>query len=437
MRSLCLLIVAVFLGACQPAPVAREDGPSFPTVTPGRVLVGDLGPPLVGVPQINPATVVAQANPPTATPNLLACPTTDPALTLTAAPPASAQGVAEAIAAFLSEGGTTDALRAGLRDRWGLINDSEAGGFVRQDLDLTGEGAPEIVISLITPDAGGALLIFACFNGRVLPRYIGLPDDGLRGEPPRLLNSADLNADALPDLVFTSRACDENDDCRYRTQMATFDAGRGRFRNLLEGALSTADLPRLEDLDGDRVTELIVALSDPGDADTGPLRTGDIVYDWNGAVYVRSFTNYAPLRFRVQVVQEADAAFATAEYGAAARAYEQALTDPALENWYNDDDTILPAYALYRLMMLYTFTGDDRVMELGARLLQTYPDLTTAPVYAEMALRYWSAFQASNNLASACAEVQAIIAARPEALALLNRYGTRSPVVTAAQVCPF
>jgi hypothetical protein len=76
-------------------------------------------------------------------------------------------------------------------------------------------------------------------------------------------------------------------------------------------------------------------------------------------------------------------------------------------------------------------------MELGARLLQTYPDLTTAPVYAEMALRYWSAFQASNNLASACAEVQAIIAARPEALALLNRYGTRSPVVTAAQVCPF
>lgn len=438
MRILCLFIVAGLLGACQPvSPVAQAGGPSFPTVTPGRVLQGDLGPPMANGPHMNPATVIAQSNLPTPTPNLLACPTSNPELALDAPLPASSQGVAEAISTFLTAGGSIEQLRAGLRDRWRLINDSEAGGFVRHDLDLTGEGAPEVIISLITPDAGGALLIFACVDGRMLPRYVGLADDGLRGEPPRLLNTGDLNADNLPDLVFTSRACDEQDDCRYRTQMATYNPVRGRFRNLLEGAIRTTTLPRLEDIDHDRVTELIVPLIDPGNADTGPLRTGEIVYDWNGAVYVRSFTSFAPSRFRIQVIHEADAAFIAGDYGAAARAYSQALTDPALENWYNDDDTVLPAYALYRLMMLYTFTGDDGLMDLGAQLLRAYPDLTSAPVYAEMALRFWSAFQASNNLASACAEVRAIIASRPEGLDLLNRYGSRSPTMTLAQICPF
>lgn len=416
----------------------QESVPSFPTVTPGRVLQGDLAPPLPGgAPLINPATVIAQSNLPTPTPNLLACPAGNPSLALDAVAPSSAQAVAEAISAFLSAGGSAEALQTGLRDRWGLINDSEAGGFVRADLDLTGEGTPEVIVSLITPEAGGALLIFACVDGRVLARYVGLPDDGLRGEPPRLLNTADLNADGLPDLVFSSRACDEADDCRYRTQMATYDPGRGRFRNLLEGAVRTAELPRLEDSDADRVTELIVPLSDSGDADSGPLRTGEITYDWNGATYVRSFTTLAPPRFRIQVIHEADAAFAAGDYEASARLYEQAISDAALEAWYNNDTQTLPAYALYRLLVLFSFTGDDRLVETQSRLLQAYPDLTAAPVYAEMALRYWSTFQASNNAGSACAEVRAIMAARPEALDLLNRYGSRSPVYTAAQLCPF
>lgn len=434
-----LLLSLILLAACQSAPaVVLDAGPVFPTMTPGAVQSGNLGPPLeANIAQSSPATIIAQANLPTPTPNLAACPLGDPAVTLAAAAPASAQAVADAISTYLTAGGSLDLLESGLRDRWGLINASEAGGFVRSDLDLTGEGSPEVLVSLITPDAGGALLIFSCVDRRILTRYAGLPDDGLRGEPPRLLNSSDLNADGLPDLVFTSRACDENDDCRYRTQMVTFDRVRGRFRNLLEGALSSAELPRLEDVDADRVTELIVPQTDDGNAASGPLRTGEIVYDWNGAIFVRSFTNEDPPRFRVQVAHEADAAFAAGDYAAAALLYRQTADDAALENWQNDDSAILPAYALYRLLLLDSFTDDPRLVETQARLLNAYPDLATAPVYAEMALRYWATLQATNNLRSACNDVRAIMAARPEAVELLNRYGSRSPVYTAAALCPF
>jgi hypothetical protein len=43
----------------------------------------------------------------------------------------------------------------------------------------------------------------------------------------------------------------------------------------------------------------------------------------------------------------------------------------------------------------------------------------------------------TNNLRSACVEVQAIISTRPEAVGLLNRYGSESPVYEAGDVCPF
>ncbi len=439
-RLLCITAAAllILLAACQPAPVAVLDaGPAFPTVTPGRLLVGDLGPPLNLGAQANPATVIAEANPPTPTPNFGQCPLANPTLALDPLAPSSAQAVADAISAWLSAGGSLEGLEAGLRDRWGLTNAGEAGGFVRADLDLTGEGSPEIIVSLITPDAGGALLIFACEDGRILTRYAGLPDDGLRGEPPRLLNTSDLNADGRPDLVFASRACDEDDTCRFRTQLATYDLLRGRFRNLLEGAIRSDELPRLEDVDADRVLELIVPMTDDGDSERGPVRTGEIIYDWNGLTYVRSFTTLDPPRFRVQVVHEADAAFAAGDYATAGLLYDQALNDRALENWWNDDSATLPAYALYRLLLLYSFTGDDRLAELQSRLLQSYPDLVAAPIYAELAVRYWSIYQATNNLRSACAEVRSIMAARPEATDLLNRYGSRSPAYTVASICPF
>ena len=434
-----MVLLLLVLAACEVAPpTTRSDSPPFPTVTPGRVVVGALGPPVDGNgSQVNPATAIALSNPPTPTPNMAACPFGDPSVTLDGSAPPSAQAVADAISAYLSLGGSLNGLETTLRDRWGLINASESGGTLRADLDLTGEGSPEVIVSLITPDAGGALFIFSCMDGRILTRYVGLPDDGLRGEPPRLLNTSDLNADGLPDLVFASQACDAEDECRFRTQMATYDRARGRFRNLLEGALRTEALPSLEDVDSDRVTELLVPQTDSGNAETGPLRTGTVVYDWNGLTYVRSFTNTDPPRFRVQVVHEADEAFAAGDYATAALLYQQAADDSTLENWQNDDSAVLPAYALYRLLILDSFTGNDRLLDTQARVLAAYPDLAAAPVYAEMAARYWAAFQSTNNLRGACDEVRSIIAVRPEAVDLLNRYGSRSPAYTAAALCPF
>jgi hypothetical protein len=82
-------------------------------------------------------------------------------------------------------------------------------------------------------------------------------------------------------------------------------------------------------------------------------------------------------------------------------------------------------------------SDNDEFLSTYQTALNDYPDATTAPVYVTMINTFWNGFQVTNNMHSACLEVQAIIAQRPEAVGLLNRYGSRSPSYTAQDLCPF
>jgi hypothetical protein len=436
MRKL-LLILILLLAACQgDVPASNDAAPTaiiFPTMTPGQVLRGPL-PTVVALPLdggnlSNPATAIALANRPTATPNYQACPASSADVVLNETPPTNPREIDDTLIRFLNDGGTAQAVEIALREAWDMLGDD---GIVRADLDLTGEGTAEIILSYDAPQDGGTLAIFGCADGRYLTRYQTVVGSD---SPPLLANTGDMNVDGRPDLLFAGQVCDEA--CQYITQLVTWDAARGRFINLLSGEIASDEVPSVEDLDADRVGEIVVRLNNPGNAETGPLRTGFTMYDWNGVVYTRSVTQLNPPRFRIQVIQQADAAIASGNTAEAIGLYELALNDPSLENWHNDDQPILQSYVQYRLLLAYSDVEDPRRIELHASILQTYPDSAAAPVYAELAKTFWNALQVTNNLHSACLEVQDIITTRQEALALLNRYGSRSPTYTSANVCPF
>ncbi len=427
------LILILLLAACQQTPAASAPtAVSLPTMTPGRVIEAPLQP-VFGVPLdgglSNPATAIALANRPTPTPNYSACPIPNSSTTFNGAIPTSARAMNDAIAGYLSEGGSAANLESTLRDDWHVLGST---GTVRGSLDLTGEGTPEIIITYTTPDEGGVLLIDGCIDGRYLTRY----QTALGGATPQILNVGDMNFNHIPEVVFTSQDCSTSDACVYHTQIVTWNPQGGRFVNLLSGAITGDQVPTIEDTDSDQVNEIVIRYDQTGDSQTGPLRTGYTIYDWNGVGYVQSVTQLNPPRFRVQVVQVADAAFTAENTDEAAALYNLAL-DPALENWYNDDATILPAYALYRLLLTYAFAGDDRALQTQQTIQAAYPDTAAAPPYAQMALDFWNAYQITNNLHSACLKAQDVIIARADALSLLNRYGSRSPTYSATDLCPF
>jgi len=427
-----LLALALTLTACAaaPNPDAAPAAAPFPTITPGRLVVGLL--PTVeaasaGQP-FNPATAVALARRPTAAPDYAACP--PPASPALGGLPASSRQAADAVMAFLSAGGAPQALAALMQAEWGL---PPAAAAVRADADLTGEGVPDVLVVVQLPDGSAALLALACAGGRYTALHEAFTDG-----PTQIIHAGDINLDARPDLLYAVERCEAaGSACAYRTQLLSWERDTGSFVSLLATPIISPILPILADVDGDGILEIAVRLTSSGTAETGPLRTGVTIYDWDGVGYALSITQLDPPRFRVQVIHEADRSLLRQDAARAAEQYALALSDTSLRNWHNDDQIVLTAYALYRLLTAYAYTEDRRLLATYQELGRLYPDPASAPVYALLGEAFWRAFQTSNNLRSACAAVQDIITARPEALSLINRYGSRSPTYTATDLCPF
>lgn len=428
--ALVLCFAALLVASCRPAAVTvTPAAPPFPTVTPGRFMQAALPAPAnPGDPlQSNPATAIAMVSQPTPTPNLTSCPPVNEALSLPPDPPPSGL-IDTTLADFLTDGGTLVALESGLR-QWDMI-DGDQGG-TQGDLDLTGEGIAETVIRYAA-NGEGVLLIVGCIDGRIIDRYRA----SYGATAPQIISATDANFNSIPDLLFAAQVCDSDGACLYRAQMVTWQPDRGRFVNLIGEPLLNTELPALEDIDSDRVGEILARQSETGDATTGPLRTGYTAWDWDGSSYVASVIQLDPPRYRIQAIQEADAAFSAGNYENAITLLQFAADEPTLQDWMPDDAVTLKAYALYRLLLAYSAVEDPRRIEVQGRLLSEYPDTAAAPPYVEMGLEFWNGMQVTNNLRASCGEALEVVSVRMDAVGLLNRYGTRAPLYDAASLCP-
>ncbi len=101
---------------------------------------------------------------------------------------------------------------------------------MRGDVDLTGEGTPEVIVTYTTPDEGGVLLIDGCIDGRYLTRY----QAALGGATPQLLNVGDMNFNQIPEVLFTSQDCTRA-SCSFRTQIVTWDPDAGALSTCSAG----------------------------------------------------------------------------------------------------------------------------------------------------------------------------------------------------------
>lgn len=435
-------LLSLVLIACQPTPQAQSFPTEipFPTMTMGYALVADL-PPREGLINenslANPATVEANVARPSPTPNLRSCPAQSGGLSL-AVLPDTPSASNDAIANFLTLGGSLTDLEDQMINDWGVLGTE---GFIRSDSDMTGEGTPEIIVSYTAPGDVGALSIFTCSNGQYLARY-EITSDG--SDPPLLTWLGDINGNGFNDLVYSAFACDEDDTCEYTTQIVTWERERGRFVNLVDRTMTSFNVPTLNDIDNDDVAELVLVLDSRGTSATGPLRTGVNIYDWNGSVYTLSIIQLDPPRYRVQLMHEADRLFGRLQTQEAAILYREALQEETdLRYWFNDGPSTLIPYGLYRAILVDTFNGDFENRQLIIDLLeQSYPinantNPARLPVYVEMAYAFLSGWDSTNNLSNACGLVQNVIESRPEAIDLLNRYGSRSPQYTPNDLCPF
>lgn len=427
------------LTACLPQSVALAPTfPPFPTTTPGQSLIGVLPTgamaPVMGNLQ-NPATAVAFANRPTPTPNLGACPVLDGDAEWGRKQATTADAHA-AILDYVQDGGSVNGLRDGIRIRWQALGES---GFVRDDFDLTGEGTPDIVIGWRTPEDVGELLVVGCRDGQYVIRDSAEMDSD---QPPILVFVGEMNNAAPAELVYADELCDADANCVYETYVWAWDGYSGQFRNLLTTILNTLEIPELRDIDTDAVTEIVVNLRENGNTVTGPLRQGVMIYDWDGNNYPLSIIQLEAPRYYIQIAHEGDKQFSQLQMTNAAQTYTLLADATDLRYWYNNEADWLKAYALYRLLLTYATLEDPRLGDVALRLNTDFA-LTAAlsadelPVYALMGYRFLDTLEVTGDLHAACLDTLQIVRERPEALDLLNRYGSRSPRYAELDLCPF
>ncbi len=432
-----LIVLVMLLAACQPEIPAAPTSIPFPTMTVGQTLRGVLTPAGAFAQNSalsNPATAIALSNRATPTPNYTACPATGNTLAL-APLPQTITAANEALLIYLNSGGDTANLETALRQNWVALGET---GYVRPH-DIIGKGTTDVLIGYTAPGDTGILSIFGCQDGRYVLRYT-ITADG--NEAPQLIRVGDINRDFVPEIVFTRRVCEEDEACEFETQVIVWQAAQGRFINLLAEPLISLNIPTLNDIDNDEVQELVLTLNQRGNSATGPLRTGVNIFDWNGSAYVLSIIQLDPPRYRIQIIHQADRDFLRLDMPAALQLYQLALDTPDLRDWFNDGRAVETSYALYRQLLIYAYLGDERLNDTLIRLNTDFPfaegiTLADLPPYVEMANVFLNEFTASANLNTACNVVQAVISQRPEALDLINRYGSRSPVYSALDLCPY
>lgn len=433
MRSytLFLILCLIFLAHCSPAPSGGvPTAIPFPTTTIGAEMRGWLPTPILGSSGnlANPATAVARANQPTATPNYHACPAGNTSLAFDL-PSDDSTPISSAMLSFLNVGGSIQAIHHT------LLNTNRLGenGQVLQSLDMTGELTPELIFTYLEREEVGMILILVCENNHYVIRYErDLPT------VPTIIADEDLNRDGYNDLLFTVQTCDPIDSfCEYSTTLISWQAQRGIFVNLLLTEQDGDQLPQIADVDNDSIAEIITLQQGTGTSQTGPIRSTTHIYDWNGTQYVLSLSQPSPYRYRIEVIHAADEAFAQNQMEQAAQLLRESITNTDLRVWFQDSADILTAYALYRLLLVYTFQENGDALSVYQEARNRFSNLETSPIYAFLIETYWQTYQTSNNLHVACRAVQEVIAQRSDTLDLLNRYGSRNRTYSAQELCPF
>ena len=374
---------------------------------------------------------------PTRTPN---CPTPDSSAAWIAPP--DFNGYPDAVGAFLNAGGTADALRTLLTNASSI--NAQFGDV--WSFDLTGDSDAETVVSIFDPlgevfgpAPTGRLLIYGCV-GQMAPLLF---QDA--GQPM-------LQVRQMGDLIGAGRGGElavVRSECGAHTCFDTLDVlgwNGVAFVSLMGERLQ---MPQptytLADLDGDAALEIQAVGGQIASVGAGPQRTLTETWDWNGAQFVKISQAVSPPEYRIHLVHDADDALLRGDFAGAMEMYNRVITDDALRDWLveagvqkPDDRANLTAYAWYRILIVYARLNDIASAQTAFdRVSADFPAGAPGHAYQQLALVFWSEYQATSRLSAACQAANRHANNETDAIDGLNAFGYANRQYVAADMCPF
>lgn len=341
---------------------------------------------------------------------------------------------------FLNAGGSFVALQTGFNTL--VQNKAELQDGRMVNVDLTGDGVTEIIISAILKK-GSIWQILGCNSGR----YEALSDSS---DPDfRYLRFAvDLTGDRLPEIIGYRQTqpastplfeffvqgwdgfqiVDLIDDSRF-TKVG--DRLPGDFtdwnRTVANATITTRDI------NGDGLFEVVITgglITPVPTCETRFERQFTEVWAWNGSSFQLVERVYMSPIYRFQRAADGDLAFALNQLDAALKAYQDVLFDANLfrgDQYLShleyckgigptlDRETVknereqLEAYARWRILLINALAGSQDAMQVVYETLQDkFPDGAPGNAYTVIASAFWEEYLTSQDVEAACGMVNEV-----------------------------
>jgi hypothetical protein len=409
---------------------------------------------------------------PTPSPTPRPCPSTVPELQYKLPDNPAYQNTIRSIEDFLNQGGNP--VRLAFHDDAGFLE------LEVQAEDLNGDGVPEALV-IETYGPYKHFYLFSCLGGQYQERF-GHYEAEL-GEKLEIMAVRDLNKDGFLEVAVKVLGC-----LRLRCGGVFIVAWDGHeFSHLVQGdsvlrrqldyaKLSDPQDVKFEDVTGDGIPELVwiggVPPKDSADfANEWPLRLETHVYRWDGTRYSAEVVEFSDPEYRFQAVQDGDRHALGQQFERAIELYQETVDNDDLDWWSADrweylrskypyfvtkygsgtpyppptpDPTerpMLSAYAYFRILLSDVMRGKpEDAQSVYDIMVSTYPTGNPGHPFVEMATAFWTHYQSSGSVASACAQAVAYAANHEAILEPLRAYdfgGYQNIHYEPADVCPF
>ncbi|HZY44038.1 MAG TPA: hypothetical protein VFF70_04735, partial [Anaerolineae bacterium] len=175
----------------------------------------------------------------------------------------------------------------------------------------------------------------------------------------------------------------------------------------------------------------------------GPQRSDTQVWKWNGAQFAKVSSTLSPIEYRIHAIYEADDAFAKNDYQSAVDGYSRAITDDSLKDWLTEigyskahDRATLTAYARFRLLLIGVLRGDANASDQLDQLTNDFPANNPDHIIQQMASIFWSKYQATKDIKTACAAADAFANDKYQITDNLSLFGYANRWYTSDDMCP-
>jgi hypothetical protein len=305
--------------------------------------------------------------------------------------------------------------------------------------DFTGDGWNDLAFTLIDPAAEtilqkGTLILNQCQGDQYQMVYRS--PESPEWSAPTILSSDDMNSDGISDLIIGRQTCGAH-TCFTRLEALLWCGDT--LENRLQG--SSEDMPYPDIEIRLQPPQISVIATGFGSIGAGPFRQYLRQWSWDAAseAFLPSPDQPLPSHFRIHVLFDADQAVEDGQLDRALDLYNQVIDDDELDDWIDPiaERAVLSAYASFRLIHTNLLLGDrDTAENIQHSLRDQTPVDSPGMGFVEMADTFWSEYENTGELDTACTAAQTYAISHQETTLDLLYFGYANPTYTAEDLCP-